>query len=346
MRKLLMMIVLVMVLASPVSALELEAPEVPSSAARYMPVIQDNLGTAFLGMLRDAVLAVSPSLKEAAGVCLAVFCGVLVLSVLQTVQEKNHRSINLIGTVVICTLIFGSFRSFINLATDTVSEISEYGKLLLPVMTAALAAQGGAAASAALYGATAIFDSLLTGLIAKVLTPMIYLFLALAAAKSAVGDEMLKRLGDQMKGFMTWMLKTVLYVYTGYISITGVISGATDAAALKAAKLMISGAVPVVGGILSDASEAVLVSAGTVKNVAGVYGMFAVLAIWIGPFIRIGFQYLLLKTTGSICSIFSGKEISGLIADFSAAMGFLVAITGTVCLMLLISLVCFMKGVG
>ena len=75
-------------------------------------------------------------------------------------------------------------------------------------------------------------------------------------------------------------MKIVLYAFTGYIGFTGVVSGTTDAMAMKAAKLTISGAVPVVGGILSDASEAVLVSAGIMKNAAGVYGILAVLAIF------------------------------------------------------------------
>ena len=131
------------------------------------------------------------------------------------------------------------------------------------MLTAALSAQGGVTTSAALYAGTALFDAVLSGLIKTVLIPLVYVFLALAAANSAMGEELLKNCRDTVKGFMTWLLKTVLYIFTGFISITGVVSGPTDAAALKAAKLTISSVVPVVGGILSDASEAVLVSAAT-----------------------------------------------------------------------------------
>ena len=157
---------------------------------------------------------------------------------------------------------------------------------------------------------------------------------------------MLKKMRDAMKSVMVWVLKNILYIYTGYIGISGVVSGTTDAAALKAAKLTISSVVPVVGSILSDASEAILVSAGTVKNAAGIYGLFAVIALWIKPFLQIGVHYLLLKATGAVCSIFSTKEATDLIRDFSSALGLLLAMTGAICLMLLISLVCFLKGVG
>jgi stage III sporulation protein AE len=161
-----------------------------------------------------------------------------------------------------------------------------------------------------------------------------------------LGEEYLRKLADSIKSFLSWLLKTMLIVFTTYMSITGVVSGTADAAALKAAKVTISTAVPVVGGILSDASEAVLVSAGVVKNTAGIYGIFAVLALIAEPFLRIGVHYLILKLTTAVCGIFGSKRITGLIGDFTSVMGLLLAMTGTVCLMILISTVCFLRGVG
>ena len=138
----------------------------------------------------------------------------------------------------------------------------------------------------------------------------------------------------------------MLYIFTGYLSITGVITGTADAAAVKAAKLTISGAVPVVGGILSDASEAVIVGAGVMKNAVGVYGLLAVLALFITPFLQIGVQYLLLKLTAVLCGVFGVKEASALVEDFSSAMGLLLGMTGTISFLMLISTICFMKGMG
>jgi stage III sporulation protein AE len=151
---------------------------------------------------------------------------------------------------------------------------------------------------------------------------------------------------DFLKSTISWFLKTILTVYTTYMGITGAVSGTTDAAALKATKVTISSVIPVVGGILSDASEAVLVSAGLLKNAAGIYGILALLAIFISPFVKIGVHYLILKLAAAVCSIFGSKEITGLIEDFSTAMGLLLAMTGAICLLLLISTVCFMKGLG
>ena len=127
------------------------------------------------------------------------------------------------------------------------------------------------------------------------------------------------------------------------MGLTGVITGTADAAALKVTKSTISVAVPVIGNILSDASETVLVSASVMKNAAGVYGLFVIVSIWITPFLTIGIQYLFLKVTGALCSAFSLKRVSALLSDFTSALGLLLGTTGTVSVLLLVSIVCFMK---
>lgn len=346
MRRILMIIVLLSALAMPVGALEITAPTAPKDAMQFMPDTTEDFGQGLLAVLTDGLRYFIPNLKEACSLCASILAAVMIASVVNSFSDGTGRTVRMVTAVAISVILLEPSGAMVGLASETVRQISDYGKLLLPVMTTALAAQGGVTASGALYAGTAAFDSILSGLVSRLLVPMIYLYLALAAVNGIIGEELLKRLRDAMKSFMTWLLKTVLYVFTGFLSITGVVSGATDAAVLKAAKLTISGAVPVVGGILSDASEAVLVSAGTLKNAAGLYGLFAFLAIAAKPFLRIGAQYLVLKATAAICGIFGWKEINDLIGDFSTAMGFLLAMTGAVCVMFLISIICFMKGVA
>ena len=311
-----------------------------------MPSSAETFGEGLLEVIRDVLGYFHPELKEAASVCMGVIAAAMVASILKSRPGSPMKTVELAGTVAAASMLLNASNSLISLGAETVRQISEYGKLLLPAMTAAMAAQGGVTSASALYAGTAFFDSLLTSLVVKLLTPMIYVYLALSAAGSAIGGDMLKKLRDFMKWAYVWTLKIILYVFTGYISITGVVSGTTDAATLKAAKLTISGVVPVVGSILSDASEAVLVSAGTVKNAVGVYGLLAIIAVWIGPFLKIGVHYLMLKLTAGVCGLFSGKPITDLVGDFSSVMGFVLAMTGAVSLMFMISTVCFMKGVG
>lgn len=341
--KLMLTLVLLLSLAGPGGAVEYTAPEPPASAENYMPRQNQGFGSQLWELARKALGAVNQQWRQAATAALGVAAAVLLVSLLKSFRPEGVRSAKMAGAMAIAALLLQQTHTMIQLGMETVEELSQYGKLLLPVLAAALGAQGALSSSAALYTGTAIFDTLLMSLISRVLAPMVYLFLALAVGNSATGENMLKKLRDLAKGFMSWCLRITLTVFTTYMSITGVISGTTDAAALKATKVTISTVVPVVGGILSDASEAVLVGTRVMKNAAGSYGILALLAVFLAPFLRIGIHYLTLKATAAVCAIFDGGGMSELIEDFGTAMGLLLAMTGASCLLLLISTVCFMR---
>ncbi len=346
MRRIFTVILLLGFLIVPVHASELTPPTVPEHVADLMPQEPETFAEGLWFVIRHAAAELEPALAQAARNCLAITAAVLLTSTLHLFSGEKKHVANLVCTLVISTILLGPASTLIRMGMETVSSLSEYGKLLLPVMTAALAAQGGAVTSAALYTGTMVFDTVLGDILTKLLVPTVSAYLALAVANSAMKEDVLKRLRDFAKWLMTWILKTVIYVYMAYMGVTGVISGSADASALKMTKIAISGMVPVVGGMLADASETILISAGLVKNAVGVYGLLAVLAIWIRPFLRIGVQYLLLKLTAAVCSVYGTEDSSGLIQDFSAAMGLLLAATGTMCLLLLISTICFVKGAG
>lgn len=346
MRKFLIFLLLTLFLIQPVSAATFTAPSAPESAQRYMPSEQDTFADGLWYIVKSAVSALQPELANASGICLSLIAIVLLVSILSSFSGSSAGVIRLVVAVVIGLLLLEPTNSLISLGIKAVTELSEYGKLMIPVMTAAVAAQGGATTSAALYTGTIFFITLLTTFMTRIIIPTLYIYLCLSVANCALEHDMLKKVRDFVKWLITWSLKWVLYIFTGYISITGVISGTVDASALKAAKIGISGAVPVVGSILSDSAETILVSAGVMKNAAGVYGIFAVLAVCVGPFVQIGAHYLLLKMTGAVSNVFGHKPSAELIQDFSTGMGFALAMTGTAGMLLLISLVCYMKGMG
>ena len=331
-------------LALPASAMEIEAPSIPEYALEQMPDETESFAQGFRELLQKALMTLRPDLKEACSVSLSIIAAVMLVSFLKSFSDNVKTTLVLAGTTVIAAALLLNTNAMIRLGADTVQQLSDYGKMFYPVMATALAAQGGVTSSAALYTGTAVFDTILSSVISRILMPMVYVFLALSTAHNALGEDTLKKMRDLAKNTVSWCLKTLLTVFTTYMSITGVVSGTTDAAALKATRVTISSVVPVVGGILSDASEAVLVSAGVMKNAAGVYGILAILALFVEPFLRIGIHYLILKATAAVYSVLGTSETTGIIEDFSSAMGMLLGMTGSVCLMLLISTVCFMKG--
>lgn len=339
-------VILLLCLALPASATEYTAPEVPDAGRNLMPDETEHFDRGLSELLKKACFLIRPDLSEAVRVGTGIIASTLLISILRTFSGFSKDAVNLSGVVIVSLQLLSSANAMIRLGCDTINELSNYGKLLLPVMASALAAQGGITSAGALYVGTTVFDTLLGSMMTRVFVPMVFLLLAVGVAGFALGDETLKKMLDMGKSILTWSLKTVLIAYMAYMGITGVISGTTDAVALKATKLTISTVVPVVGGILSDASEAVLVSVGAMKNAAGIYGILAAAAIFLEPFLRISAHYLVLKGTGAICTIIDPKGTGGLLDVFSSSMGLILAMTGVSCLLLLISTVCFLRGMS
>lgn len=324
---------------------EIIPPSVPPEGELFMPPETETFSEGLWYIIKNAFNLINPELVEASGICLSLIGIVILVSILKDFTKDTQKSVLLAAIVSVAVLLLSASNTLIHLATNTVHVLNDYGKLLLPVMTAALAAQGNMSSSAALYSGSALFCTILTSLITKIVVPLIYIYLCISIAWHATDENSLKSIKDFIKWLVSWSMKIVLYIFSGYMSITKIITGSVDAAAIRTAKIAISGMVPVVGKIISDSSETILLSAGIVKNGAGIYGVLAVISILIGPFIKIGIQYLLFKLTAALCEIFEVKKISALIKDFSTAMGIALGMIGILGLMLLISTVCFMKGV-
>lgn len=344
-RRVLIFVFLVILLALPVRAMDFSAPPPPESAAGYLPKESDSFGEGLWNVLSAAMETLYPSLHEGLRGCVRALCAVLAVSIAGQFT-KRKTALELAGVAAVAVILLEPSAELMELGVETAQELRSYGNLLLPVMASALAASGGVTASSALYVGTAAFDTFLSGAMTRLLEPMIGISVALSIAYAAVGEELLGRIRELCQWCMEWALKLTLYLFTGYMTITGVISGTADAAAGKAAKIAISGAVPVVGGILSDATDAVLLSASVLGSGAGVWGILTVIAIFCVPAIGIGVRYLLLKLTGAVASSLGAGRSAELIGDFAAAMGLLLALVSTQAVLLLISAVCFLKGVA
>ena len=344
-RRVLIFVFLVILLALPVRAMDFSAPAPPEAAAEFLPKEADSFGEGLWNVLSAAVETIHPALHEGVRCCLRALCAVLVISMAGQFLSKK-TALELAGVAIVAAILLEPAAELMELGLETAQELRSYGNLLLPVMASALAASGGITASSALYVGTAVFDAVLSTAMTAVFIPLLSAYLALSITFGAVGEELPGKLRDLCRWCMEWAMKLTLYLFTGYMTITGVVSGTADAAAGKAAKIAISGAVPVVGGILSDATDAVLLSASTLGSGAGVWGILTVVAIFCAPAIGIGVRYLLLRVTAAVASSMGSGRCAALIGDFAAAMGLMLALVSTQAVLLLISAVCFLKGVA
>lgn len=344
MRRFLVLLILIVLYAVPICAMEIAPPEVPEEGELYMPEETESFAEGLWYIVSNALQDAIPQLGNTVSVCIRLTFVVILGVILTSFTGTVNHVIRIGCGVLVGTTLLSPVNDLMNIGIQAICVITEYGKLLIPVLTATLAAQGGVTSSAALAALITFFSTVLATVITKLCIPMLYIYFCLSICNHIVGNELLKNIHKFLKWLIVWSMKIVLYVFTGIISITGVITGAADASSVKAVKLSLSGMIPVVGGIISEASETILVSAGLVKNAVSIYGLLAIAAVVVGPFLTIGVQYLLLKITGALCSAMAPEDSSKMILDFSGGVGMLLGMTGTISLLFFVGITCFMKG--
>ena len=310
----------------------------------YSPAARTDPGEAILAIIKWASGLSVSTLREAVQTASLLLTAALVCQLVsQSVPDDQLHIQAMTGALAITLLFATNMKSMLGLAASVLDEMEAYSKLLLPVMCGAAAASGSLTGAGSLYMASSLFFSLLTSLVRSLLVPLVYAFIGLAAAECALPGGKLASVRRLVGWCITVLLKGVMYVFTAYLSLTGLLSGSSDDAAINAAKSTLSAAIPVVGGIASDASEAVLQSAKLLRATAGTFGILAVLALVLVPFFRITICYLTMKLTAAIAGFAAGKEHAALIDAQSSAMGYVLGMTGSAALMLLFSTCCCMK---
>ena len=272
----------------------------------------------------------------------ALMAGVILLGVAESAAPAGSGTLSRYSTAAgalwITAAAAGDLNALIGLGRETVTEIGLLAKTILPALAAAEAASGGTAAAAARQAAAIFFANLLLAVIEHFLIPAVYLYTGIAAAGAVMEGGVLDRLGELLKKAVGWTLSGLLALYVTYLTVSGSIAGSADAQAVKLAKSAVSAAVPVVGGILSDAAESVLAGAGLLRGMTGTAGVLALLGVCLTPFLRLGCQYLFYQAASLVSAAAGPEKLTKLIAMLGDAFALMLAMTGAAAVLLLAAL--------
>ena len=307
------------------------------------------LDSGLSNLFSDALDQLGGLLRASMATALKLLAVVVLCALAESVQpardKEGLQAVEVAGALSITALTMTDMAAMIGLGRETIGRMDIFSQALLPVMAVLTAATGGVSTAAVHQGATVLFAQLLMTAMDKLLIPLVYAFVAVNCAWAAVGNPGLQKLAGLIKSAVSFLLTAFLLAFVGYLPASGAIAGSVDASAVKAAKLAISRAIPVVGSILADASETVLAGAGVLKGTVGVVGMLVVLAICLTPFLRLALQYLLYKVTAALCAAVAQPRLSQLIDAIGGAFGLVLGMTGAGALLLLVSLVSAISAV-
>ena len=326
-----------------------QADELLEAAEDYGVDPQASLETGVQGILQAGLDQLGEMLRRSLGtgiklLAVALLCGLAEGTALDQSRE-GLNAVKLAGALAVTALTVSDMTAMIGLGRETIGRMDAFAGLLLPAMAVLTAATGGVTGAAVRQGVTVLCSDLLISAIDRLLVPLLYAYVAACCACAALDNEGLRKVAALIKGTITALLTAGLLVFVGYLTASGAIAGSADAAAVKAAKMTISRAVPVVGGILSDAAETVLAGAGVLRGTVGAAGMLVVLAICIAPFLQLAIQYLTYKGAAALTGTVASGSLSRLMDSIGGAFGLILGMTGSCALILLFSIVSAVSAV-
>lgn len=274
---------------------------------------------------------------------ISVFCAV---GMSVCAEKGMGEYISMAACVAVSAVLAGSMDGIVSSATSALNRLSDYSKAAMPAVFSAAAACGAVVSSPAKYAAVCLALDVLMSVAQKLIIPLIYCFIAISITGSISPNSLLSTAGRVVKWTATTVMTGLTIAFSAYIGLTGLITGSTDATAVKTAKTVISSSLPVVGGIISDAAAVVLSAASIIKNSAGVFCLVAVCALCAGPFAMLSVKVFLFKISAAVADMIPGGRLSALLNDIGTAMSMLLGLVGCCGIMLFISFMAAIKVVA
>ncbi len=281
-------------------------------------------------------------LRSACGASFAILCVCLLLSVVKgfvkvSDSRLTDKVLDLTGVLAIMMTVLKG--GILSQTVSAAERLETFSKILTPAYALAAAVARHPSSAVSTASATLMFTNLITSLTVRVIMPLIAAYIAAVSVSSISPDGILSKLCGVVRSAINVFYKIMLIGFTCYVSMTGMISAGADLLSVKTAKAVISGSVPVVGGIIADASDTILSGAQILKGSIGVYGFLGVCAICLTPFVTLLTFILVFKITSALSASLCKGAAAAALEGISGAYSLGLSALGSCCAVQFIAIV-------
>ena len=209
---------------------------------------------------------------------LVVMVGVLMLiSIAQTIvpQDKN-KALELVCALFFIIATMSSMISYASYITSAIDISCKFMLGFIPVFTAAISVSGNPAAAISYNTVAMAIAQSASGFTNVFIVPIVIMFVALSIAASVSPELNMDGILEMFKKTIIWLLTAICTVFTGFLSLKGILVSSADTVAVKSGKALIGALVPIIGDTLSESYSSILGSMSMLKNAVGVFGIIAV----------------------------------------------------------------------
>lgn len=243
---------------------------------------------------------------------------------------------------VVSVMIFVRLSALYTSVTESLSELCDFFGALIPITVGVTALGGGTASATVQSGGMYTALSLIGGFGEEIFSSVSALGLAMSLA-SSMGSEGALSVSRGVKSLFGWILGIFTAILTGTLSLQTMIASAADGAAMRAAKYMASGLIPVVGSTVSSALSTLAGGLSYAKGVIGGGAIVALLSIALSPLVML-LAYRLALSLGIILTDFTGGSgASGIFSAYRFSLDTLIALYTLSAVIFIFQTVLFIK---
>jgi stage III sporulation protein AE len=281
-------------------------------------------------------------------IALGSIVAIIIINSILLGEKENSVSIacNYATTLSVTGIILVPIVSAVNTAVNAMKGCATFMTAFIPVFAAVTATSGKVATAAAmstlLLGA-ANGVSLLSNF---AVVPLISGYLSLSLSTSVSPFLNNNGISSAVKKLSLWVMSLISTVFLGVLSIQTVVNSAADNLSMRTAKFIIGSAVPVAGGVLSEALGTLTASVSLLKSSVGIYGVVVCCLIFLPILIELLLWRAVLWVGNFVSLSFSVTKISGLMESIDTVLSVLIGIILLTAAMFIISLSVCMGQTG
>lgn len=265
---------------------------------------------------------------HAAGSCLGIIllCA-LVNSMKLSFGDRPLRGVaDVVAALCICVGIVEPVINVLVRASSVIHTACGFTLASVPVGAAVLAAAGRPASAASMQLLLTTAGNAVQLLSACVFAPAMKICLAMAIVSSISPDVNLLGLFRCFSKAVKWLLGLSMTLFTGILAMKQLTADGADTLAGRAARFVVSSAVPVVGGTLSDAMNTVTGCIQMLRSGVGAFILLALLVMFLPVLISSLLWMMMLQICAAVSKVFSLQEVAGLLQACSSVLEILLAI--------------------
>jgi stage III sporulation protein AE len=231
---------------------------------------------------------------------------------LQNAFEQNTvaKLAHALGMLILLTVALSSFAIALNTGRDAIGNMVGFMQAMIPVIMTLMAAMGNLTTVALMQPVIFISSNILATLIQNIVFPLIFCAAVLSIVSSLSERFKVSRLADLIRDGSVLLVSLVLTIFIGILGIQGVAGAVTDGVGLRTVKFLTGSFVPVVGGVLTDAVDAIVGCSLFIKNGVGVIGALAILIMCALPVIKILSAAVMYRLAAALLEPIGARQLS------------------------------------